>query len=276
MKLPSNTSLPFFAYGLYKPGQLCFFRIHELVNNVRDTKVEGILKERDAIPLLIPSKDSQIKGMLIYFHQGKEIEAYNRIIEIEPEGVYRWGQVNTEANVTANVFYGKRIDRGCSDLEHFTEWDGRSDPFFSTALDEIELILKQNYDFSWDCKPLLRLQMAYSLLWTALERYAGLRYHLGKKVNDKVYQIAEERIFIDSLKKYVRSSRCVYNSVDLTKITLNSEDPENSIRYYYQVRSNAIHRGKAVTRDFDILKSSLEELLAIFRELLSDAWNIKS
>jgi hypothetical protein len=55
MNLPPNTSLPFFAYGLFKPGQLCFIRIHDLVNNIRETEVGGTLKERDAIPLLIDS-----------------------------------------------------------------------------------------------------------------------------------------------------------------------------------------------------------------------------
>jgi len=29
MKPPRNIELPFFTYGLFKPGQLCFFRIKE-------------------------------------------------------------------------------------------------------------------------------------------------------------------------------------------------------------------------------------------------------
>jgi len=41
MKLPDNTELPFFAYGLFKPGQICFFRIHELVSDFTAPQLEG-------------------------------------------------------------------------------------------------------------------------------------------------------------------------------------------------------------------------------------------
>lgn len=114
--------------------------------------------------------------------------------------------------------------------------------------------------------------MAYMLLWSAIERYAGLKYHLGKRSNEKVYQIAGEKCFADALQKIVQNRREVFSTTDLKKYTLDPSDPDKSIRYYYQVRSNAIHRGKAVTRDFDTVKSSLEELLAIFKELLNESF----
>lgn len=273
MKLPDKTELPFFAYGLFKPGQLCFFRIKDLVDNTCAAEVDGILKERDGIPLLIRSSYSRIKGVLMRFRDGCEIEAYKRVIGIEPDEVYRWEEVIASSNVYANALVGKRPGRGSSDLEHVEEWDGRTDPFFKDAIEEIEAILKKNSQFQWDYKSLFRLQMAYTLLWSGLERYAGLRYHLGKDVNEKVFQIAKEEQFTQSLRKHVEGTRVVYSSVDLSKYTLDPNDPDRSIRYYYQVRSNAVHRGKTVTRDFDIVKSSLQELLAIFKDLLNDAGN---
>ena len=110
------------------------------------------------------------------------------------------------------------------------------------------------------------------LLWSAIERYSGLKYHLGKKSNEKVYQIAGEKCFVYALKKIVQKKREVFSATDLTKYTLDPRDPEKSIRDYYQVRSNTIHRGKTVTRDFDTVKSSLEELLAIFKEVLRESF----
>jgi hypothetical protein len=271
MNHPDNIYLPFFAYGIFKPGQLCYFRIRDFVEDCTECTVPGILKERDGIPLLVLGNSYNIKGYLIRFIAGNEDKAYDRIIGIEPDEVYRWGIVKVNG-LTANALIGKRERRGSSDLEHIDEWDGRADPFFKQGLEEVEDILKANSDFDWDFRALLRLQMAYTLLWAAIERYAGLKYHLGKHVDKKVYQVASEKCFADSLSKNVTNKREVFSTADLQKYTLDPSDPEKSIRYYYQVRSNAIHRGKAVTRDFDTVKSSLKELLAIFKELLYESF----
>ena len=83
MNPPHDTSLPFFAYGIFKPGQLCFSRISDLVEKTVENTVGGYLKERDGIPLLILGNNySRIKGYLIYFRVGKEGDAYNRIVGI--------------------------------------------------------------------------------------------------------------------------------------------------------------------------------------------------
>lgn len=273
MNLPHDTSLPFFAYGIFKPGQLCFSRINDLVEKTIEGTVGGVLKERDGIPLLIiGSNYSRIKGYLIHFRSGKEDEAYNRIIGIEPDEVYRWENIRVNDALVANALIGKKVQRGGTDLEHFDEWDGRTDPFFKQGLEEVATILKNNSIFDWEFRALLRLQMAYMLLWSAIERYAGLKYHLGKKANDKVYQIAEEKCFADSLRKNVKNKREVFSATDLEKYTLDPNDAKKSIYYYYQVRSNTIHRGKAVWHDFNTVKSSLEELLAIFREMLNESF----
>lgn len=272
MKLPSKADLPFFAYGIFKPHQLGFFRIKELTKNTVEGVVDGILKERDGIPLLIKSNYFKIKGCLIYFYSGKENDAYYRIMEIEPDEVYRWDEVKVNNRIVANVLLGKKEQRGCSDLEHLEEWDGKSDPFFKHGLEEVEVILRDNPDFNGKYRSLFRIQMAYTLLWSAIERYASFRYNLGDEVCKKVFRIAEEKCFVESLKRNVISTRKVFSAADLEKYTLDPNDPGKSIRYYYQVRSNVVHRGKAVTRDFETVKSSLKELLEIFRDLLDDAF----
>jgi hypothetical protein len=277
MILP-NTNLPFFAYGLFKPGELCFFRIRELVDKKRVDKaeVDGCLKERDGIPLLVKSNYSKVEGVLIYFKDGKEIEAYESIIEIEPDKVYRWEVIYLEKDISANVLFGKSPDTGSSDLEKWESWTGKTDPFFTVALDEVERIYKEDasilsYD---DHRDLFRLQMGYMLLWSSIERYAGLRYHLKGDVTKKVQKIATEPCFADSLKKNVKKPRTLRRTTDLDKYTLDPHEPRKSIDYYYGVRSNVVHRGKAVRKDFDILRSALGELLPIFRELLEEAWKM--
>ncbi len=275
MNLPDNLLLPFFAYGIFKPGQLCFTRIKEFVSEYKDGYVKGYLKERDGIPLLIKGDSSKVKGYLIHFHSGKEEEAYNRIIEIEPDEVYKWGEIQVDGKINANVLLGKRDKRGASELENIEEWNGQEDPFFTSTLEEIEDILRNHSNFSWNYRNLFRLQMAYMLLWTAMERYAGLKYHLGKRVTDKVFKIADEQSFADALKKYVKKKRKIFSTIDLEKYTLDPVDPQKSIKYYYQVRSNVVHRGKSVSKDFDTIYYSLKELLAIFKDVLQDAFKEK-
>ncbi len=272
-QLPVDTSLPFFAYGIFKPGQLCFYRISEFAEESIEGTVDGYLKERDGIPLLVLAKDcGSIYGDLIRFKNEEGCEAYSRIMDIEPEEVYRWERTIVNGSIYANVLIGKRAERGSTELEHVNEWDGKNDPYFKQGLEVVDEILRENSNFDWDFKSLLRLQMAYALLWTAIERYASLKYHLGKQVTHKVYQIANEESFANALKKVVSDKREVFDTVKLNKVTLDPNNPKKSLEYYYQVRSNSIHRGKTVVKDFDTVKKSLEELLEIFRIMLQNSF----
>lgn len=274
MKLPKNMKLPFFAYGLFKPGQLCYFRIKDLVEDHYETGVLGSLYERDGIPILkICENCSKIKGSLLKLDSGKEKQAYELITEIEPKNLYWWNEVYT-MHGKANVLVGKSTLKGSFPLEDTYEYDGRNDPYFKEALEEVKSIISKSH-FAWDNKHFFRLQMAYMLLWTSIERYASLKYGLGKDVNEKIQEISNELIFKTSLKKHVKDApRFVHSALNLKKYTLDPNDPNNSINYYYQVRSNSVHRGKAFVKDFDIIESSLKELLAIFKDMLDESWNI--
>lgn len=239
-----------------------------------DGYAKGVLRERDGIPLFNSSGgQNKVKGSLIYFQSGSEDAAYKRIVEIEPGRVYRWDKARVNGKIISNVLFGKREERGSTPLEDVEEWDGKDDPFFRHGLNEVKTILENNSSFKWDYAALFRLQMAYTFLWSIIERYAGLRYHLGNNVNQKILEIATEESFVDGLRKYVKSERVVYSASDLNKYTLDSSNPQNAIKYYYQVRSNAVHRGKAVVDDFDTMKFSLEELLAIFTDVLDSSFS---
>jgi len=246
-----------------------------VVRCMEPSTVHGVLKERDGVPLLVLGGQHEVRGALIFFREGAEVEAYTRVSDIEPEKVYRWDEVDVDTPdgeaVRANALIGRRPGRGTADLEHHEEWDGRSDPLFTDALDEVGRLLRENPDFGEDYTALFRLHMAYNLLWTAIERYAGLRYHLGKRAVEKVRQIAGAPAFPELLKKHVSRSSEVFGSADLGRNVLDPEAPERAIDYYYAVRSNAVHRGKVVFRDFDMLRDSTSELLAIFRGLLAQS-----
>lgn len=281
MNLPPDTDLPFFSYGIFKPGQLGFFQIKDFIEKWNQSECMASLYERDGVPLLDLSHPYRsIKGYLIYFNEGQEKEAYNQIASMEPEKQYEWNTLKFENNKLANVLEGKDIHKGSIHCE-YTNWDGRYDPLFKEAFVVIDEILnlkpkelKLRLDFSETLYNLFYLQMAYMLLWSAIERYATLKYGLKLKPGQKILKISEEQAFKDGLKKYVtnknRSVSCSIRPDEEEK--LDSDNPKKSIEYYYKIRSNTTHRGKTVPKDEVIIRTSLLELKNIFKEMLNESF----
>ncbi|MDE2058336.1 MAG: hypothetical protein KGL31_11835 [candidate division NC10 bacterium] len=270
MKRPPSIDRPFFAYGLFRPGQLAFFQLSDLVSAVAEpASVAGSLFLRDGLPIIDLEGLGSVKGALLSFPPEGIAEAYDRISAMEPDQHYRWDVAQVDDKL-ANVLVGRSPRKGSVACEE-DEWNGWNDPLFTAALDVVEETLKSQ-DFDWNLKPLFRLQMAYLLLWSSIERYVSLRYHLSDKVSEKVGQLAREPAFVESLRQHVTARREVYRADRPTeKEVLDPEVSERAVRYYYQVRSNITHRGKGVVRDYARVKVSLEELLQIFRDVLRAA-----
>jgi hypothetical protein len=270
MEHPANVDRPFFAYGLFRPGQLAFFQLRELVSKVIEpAQVAGSLLLRDGLPIIDPAGHGYTTGALLVFFSEQAEEAYDRISAMEPDKHYRWQQVQVDGTC-ANVLVGRSPAKGSVPCED-EEWNGWDDPLFTAALDVVEEILTSQ-NFTWDLKPLFRLQMAYLLLWSSIERYVSLRYHLGDKVSQKVSQLAREPAFAEGLRRHVKDRRAVYRADRPgDKIVLDPRLPDKAVGYYYQVRSNITHRGKGAVLDYELLENSLAELLPIFRDVLKAA-----
>lgn len=270
MERPPSIDKPFFAYGLFRPGQLAFFQLRDLVSEVFESaSVAGSLLLRDGLPIIDPEGHNRIRGTLLTFLPERTAEAYDRISAMEPDKHYRWNEIQVDGT-SANLLVGRFPRKGSVPCEE-DEWNGWNDPLFTAALEVVEETLKSQ-DFDWNLKPLFRLQMAYLLLWSSIERYVSLRYHLGDKVSEKVGQLAREPAFVESLRLHVTARREVYRADRPSeKEVLDPESPERAVCYYYQVRSNITHRGKGVVRDYERVKHSLAELLVIFRDVLKVA-----
>jgi len=292
--IPDDISLPFFAYGVFQPGQLGFLRLKGFVSHVHDACANGALYERDGLPLFVPGQGGPVHGKVLFFTEGTASEAYLKVAELEPRKVYCWTKVcysekgNPQEGVPgaqANVLKGRSPEKGSSDI-HLSKWDGRCDPLFTTALDMVEETWDQygrerpqrNREDTEDVvmKALFKLQMAYSLLWSSIERYTGLRHGLSKGPDERNKLLADEPAFRKALTDHVKGERCVFDVRDpKDKSVLQPDKPDKSIKYYYQVRCNSVHRGKggfAVSRDFEILSQSLKELLTIFRDVKDTAF----
>lgn len=270
MKHPARIDLPFFAYGLFKPGQLAFFQLRDLITGASEpASVKGRLLLRDGLPIIDPEGEGFTNGAVLIFRPERTAEAYDRISNMEPDKQYRWGEIQANGH-TANVLVGRSPGKGSVPCEE-SDWNGWSDPLFTAALEVVEETL-QSQDFDWNLKPLFRLQMAYLLLWSSIERYLSLRYHLGDKVLEKVRELAGEPAFVESFRRHVTEDRRVYRADrPRDNEVLDPKSPETSLTYYYQVRSNITHRGKGVVWDYEHVKNSLAELLPIFRDVLKEA-----
>ena len=266
-----RSALPFFAYGLFRPGELGFLRLKSFVTSCQPAVVSGELLVRDGLPIADPEGKGAVHGYLLHFDSSAGASAYRRIIEIEPDRQYRWGETVVDG-VRANILWGKSPRKG-SVLLHAEEWEGKKDPLLTSALDVVEETLHHSAGFEWDLKPLFRLQMAYLLLWSSIERYVSLRYHLGDKVSEKVSHLAEEPSFASALAEQVSEPRYVYRADRPTvRVNLDPRQPQSSLKYYYQIRSNITHRGKGVHQDHERMRHSLSELLEIFRRVLGKAF----
>lgn len=271
MRGPDNTDLPFFAYGVFRQRELGFLSIVDLVEAITDPFfVNGTLYIRDGLPIVNPSLGGRVTGGLITFRKADRTEAYERINGLEPDKQYRWETVAID-EIECNYLVGRSPTTGSVPADE--GWNGRNDPLFTSALEVVEETLKSSSQFNRDLKPMFRLQMAYLLLWSSIERYASLRYHLGNRAVEKVMQIADEPKFAELLRRHVTRTHKIQRAdkpVDHYK--LDSQSPKTSLTYYYQIRSNITHRGKGVHRDHEIVRDSLVELFDIFRELLANAF----
>jgi hypothetical protein len=268
MNIPEDPALPFFAYGLFRPDQLAFHRLREFVVRIQPAEHRGELRLRDGLPILHPNTSGTVSGTLLYFSAGPQ--AYSRIIEIEPDKQYRW-QESVVAGERANVLIGRSPMKGSEPAED--SWDGAHDPLFTSALQVVKEVADDSAKFEWNLKPMFRLQMAYLLLWSAIERFVSLKYHLGDDVWKKVQHLASEPAFVSKLHELNLAERSVFRADDpQTKVTLRN-DPEKAVQYYYQVRSNITHRGKGVVKDHERVLYALRELMQLFEAVLDSAFS---
>ena len=216
-----------------------------------------------------------VPGFIIWFQSSTSADAYASIADIEPDHQYRWDETTAAAaadTYKANVLVGKSPLKGSVPMED-TPWSGQADPLFTIALEVVDEAMAQNFVFTWDLKPMFRLQAAYLLLWSAIERYLSLRYNLGDDVERKIKHLAAEPAFVAALQTHVTDVRHVYRADHpRQRVEISNTDPSGAVAYYYQIRCNIAHRGKGVTRDHERVLKSLAELLPIFRHVLKAAF----
>lgn len=271
-----DASLPFFAYGMFRRGELGWLRVRDFVVRLASAFVAGELLERDGLVILDPQGAGQVPGMVAFFDSQLASQAYAAIDELEPEHQYLWTVLEAqvaEAKTTVNALVGRSPRKGSKPLEG--PWSGRTDPLLNVGLATVEQLIGESRATSDRVMAFFRLQAAYLLLWSAIERYASFRYGIsGEAIHQKLQLVAGEPSFGLALGRNVyRVDRIQRTDRPRDHESLDPALPKKSMNYYYQLRSNVAHRGKAAIQDFERLEASCQELLTIFRDVLSASFD---
>ena len=94
--------------------------------------------------------------------------------------------------------------------------------------------------------------MHYLLLWAAIERFCNLKYG-NQKISESIEEFSDDDVIKESLKNLKRFKNSnfnendkklqVFSSKDLREYKLNPENSEDSLKFYYTICCNVVHRG---------------------------------
>jgi hypothetical protein len=207
---PVDLSRPLFAYGLLKPGELAFSLLEPFVCGRDRARARGTLWLRDGIPLFDPDAAGQVGGWLLWFDPARPGEAWEAVCSFEPAKQYRWAVVQAHSGAEgtgANVLVGRQIRAGSAG-ENVQHWSAARDAVFAEGLDEVERLAEEaapdggvhpQPDTPELWSSFFRLQAAYLLLWSIIERYTALRFGPGLDPWARVKQLGEDTSFLKAV-----------------------------------------------------------------------------
>jgi hypothetical protein len=272
VKGPENITLPFFAYGIFRPGEISFLGIKDYVESVIPINVKGEIKYRDGLNFYVKNENKNVEGYLIYFHSSASELAYEFINSMEPQKFFEWKSHSGEG-CSYNLLYGRDPKKGSvenqDEFERYTMWE---DPFFTVAFEETlpHGIVVNNSNSIHDS--MFKLQMKYMLLWTIIERFIFLRYSFGGKMGESRGEFSENLFVKAAIKEFGLDNqikRDLYATNDPgDKVSYSIDNSKKAIQYYYQVRCNITHRGKGVHQDLKLLENCYSELFNIINYVL--------
>lgn len=271
-----NITLPFFAYGIFKPGQLAYSKIRNHVAKTTKAEINYPMRHRDGVPILINRKKDHFKtkGCIITFREGQEEETYLLICKTLLKKLYEWETIEINGKMV-NVLFGVNPDYGSDSIEFPQErinFNGKNDPLFDKAIKLIEKNLSTDKN-PHKMESFFELQMNYMLLWSAIDRFSSLKYNKAKQI-DNLERFARQKEFKEGIKKFKDTyHRPVYSTNDLEIHEFDADDYKETLHYYYTLRCNVVHNGKSTSADYSMLKKATEELLQIFNDILENTFN---
>ena len=277
-----DKSLPFFAYGSLKTGQLAHRQIKDSCNSLGETQVSGFeLVVADGIPRAVHLEPSHIWGELMTLTP----EGYAKVEKFEQVGnVYHWEVVNTgkgPANMLVNSL-GEIRTRS----DRVESWRAVDDTFFAYttpwAFQKLIQIKKSMSnasagDFEKQTN-FLELQALFTVLWSLFERITlfqegpmpegeTLKYRVNQIERLPSWAAALEAARIDSRLSARSNSRPAGNA---------TYAGTSGFGVWHTKRNNIVHRGKTANREITGLLGAaidMHNTLAIYLQQNSDEIN---
>ena len=276
----NKLNLPFFAYDVFKPGEIAYSRIKEFIDkdrSIMDYRVEYPLDIINGVPFLFKTKGNYYHtlGSLFYFNNEDDaLSAYEIISQTKSFKLYGWRTIN-DGYVKMNVLTGRNDIIKVQYHENHGEYHGKKDPMI---IDVIYTIWKnvrpllESMRFSSD--DFFNLQMNYIMLWSSIDRFMVLKY--GKRdQQENLICLANEKSFKEAVSLFsdkTNNSPNVLSNEDYRCFQLDKEKPLCCIRFYYTIRCNVVHTGKSQYEDYELLRYSVLELLQIYMYVLRDSF----
>lgn len=270
LQLPNDIHLPCFVYGFLKPGELAHDQISDFVGQHVVDAVAGQLRIWDGLPLLGLRDESSACGYLL--HSNAPESLYKAIIAFEPADQYKWAEVTTQHGQLANVLLGRQKPYDNAVPIPANSFTSGEDVVLTRGLEAARIAL-------WRAQPsygreeyyFFDVQMSYMLISSVFERFLSLRYGPLLKPMQKVLALARDPKWAEAVTcvKSIKDLTAVYrsDSGELTKVHFDRADPEGSAKFFYQFRSNLMHRGKGAIRDVARLKDAANGFLEALQEL---------
>lgn len=264
-----NTKLPFFSYGIFRPGEIPFIGIFNFIDKIEKKTIKGHIQIRDGVFLFSEAFKDDVNGYLIHFKSHLGENAYDFINSLEPQKLFRWSEKLDENSNPFNLLIGKSPNKGSESIQELhNNYSTTKDPYFTTGLAMLNEFKLPEWD--WELKGSFEIQMRYMFLWTIIERFTFLRYSLGADPNKRIHLLEKNEYFISGLKKYVSKERKIFNTQNLEHVELKLDNPKKAISFYYQVRNNLTHRGKGISKDYYEIMECYNELFKIIQLVIKN------
>jgi hypothetical protein len=279
---PPDVRLPFFAYGIFRSNEIAWPRISEFVDSFTNSKIDNwVIRLRNGLPILIAQSEGVVDGDCVSFSDSQS--AYDIIGRSEPSGEYKWKTIATRSQTMCNALVAVKPTRGFTEEPIFS-WTSAQDPSFvhgmaavaSVVTAERESLLEnrpwQDYPDDWDA--FFRLQGAFLVLWSIVERFAAFRFgaeYESKTTTAKIYALADipefqnaiiEANIRDQVVFSVRENKPKRTRKD-QEVEFHPTDPAIALKTWYQIRSNITHRGKSAKSDNAIVLTSTIDLFNV-------------
>jgi hypothetical protein len=258
------------------------------------------LKLRDGLLIFDQQGKESVHGYLLFFNEGMEVLAYEKIVGLEPDKYYMWNEGLSKFRDEFNILFGKESNKGVDEERGGNNpivWDNLfdsiwRDPFIINGFNLLEEYAKRKMpiqtihdEFDWheeSCfNDYLRYQMFYIFLCSILERIMFLNGGFGLSPNKQIRLFSEDKTLKKVFKLLVQSQDFPHFNSTFQRVIFRSDDPSNSTKwsyvpsddvdvkvaldYYYRLRSNITHRGKSGIKKLAALEKSFEELLFILK-----------